>query len=124
MDFINIIKIDKNVKKIYTYVVELMTKKGLYDNSLDIQIFNVSTLIFQYNKLISAFVDEGAIVENDVRGGGYAKKKNPLLADLVNLSEALRKNLKELGLSLDSKVTAVQDNDPMSKLMTAISDIK
>ena len=124
MDFINIIKIDKNVKKIYTYVVELMTKKGLYDNSLDIQIFNVSTLIFQYNKLISAFVDEGAIVENDVRGGGYAKKKNPLLADLVNLSEALRKNLKELGLSLDSKVTAVQDNDPMAKLMNAIGDIK
>ncbi len=123
MEFINLIKLDKNVKKIYQYIVELMTTKGLYDSSLDIQIFNVATLIYQYNKLVNAFVEEGAIVSNDVRGGGQSKKKNPLLADMVAVSESLRKNLKELGLSLDAKVTAVQDTDPLNKLINEMNNI-
>ena len=116
MDFISL-------KKIYTYLVELMEIKGIYDSSLDIQIFNVSAQIYQYSKLVNSFVEEAAIVQQDVRGGGTSKKKNPLLADLVALSESLRKNLKELGLSLDSKVTAVQDNDPLSKMIDAMNKI-
>lgn len=123
MDFISLIKLDKNIKKIYTYLVELMEIKGIYDSSLDIQIFNVAAQIYQYSKLVNSFVEESAIIQQDVRGGGTSKKKNPLLADLVSLSESLRKNLKELGLSLDSKVTAVQDNDPLSKMIDAMNKI-
>lgn len=123
MDFISLIRLDKNIKRIYTYMVELMETKGIYDSSLDIQIFNVSAQIYQYSKLVNSFVEETAIVQQDVRGGGTSRKKNPLLADLVALSESLRKNLKELGLSLDSKVTAVQDNDPLSKMIDAMNNI-
>ena len=105
------------------YLTELLTEKGLYDSSLDIQIFNVACLLFQYNKLVNTFVTESTIVEQSVRGGGVSKKKNPILNELVNCSESLRKNLKELGLSLDAKVTAVADTDPLSNLISAMNNI-
>ena len=104
-------------------MTELLTEKGLYDSSLDIQIFNVACLLFQYNKLVNTFVTESTIVEQSVRGGGVSKKKNPILNELVNCSESLRKNLKELGLSLDAKVTAVADTDPLSNLINDMNNI-
>lgn len=123
MNLLNILKIDKNIRKLINYLTELLTEKGLYDSSLDIQIFNVACLLFQYNKLVNTFVTESTIVEQSVRGGGVSKKKNPILNELVNSSESLRKNLKELGLSLDAKVTAVADTDPLSNLISAMNNI-
>lgn len=123
MNLLNILKIDKNIKKLINYLTELLTEKGLYDSSLDIQIFNVACLLFQYNKLVNTFVTESTIVEQSVRGGGTSRKKNPILNELVNCSESLRKNLKELGLSLDAKVTAMQDNDPLSNLINDMNNI-
>jgi hypothetical protein len=123
MNLLNILKIDKNIRKLITYLTELLTEKGLYDSSLDIQIFNVACLLFQYNKLVNTFVTESTIIEQDVRGGGTSRKKNPILNELVNCSESLRKNLKELGLSLDAKVTAVADTDPLSNLISAMNNI-
>ena len=69
MNLLNILKIDKNIRKLITYLTELLTEKGLYDSSLDIQIFNVACLLFQYNKLVNTFVTESTIIEQDVRGG-------------------------------------------------------
>lgn len=123
MNLLNILKIDKNIRKLINYLTELLTEKGLYDSSLDIQIFNVACLLFQYNKLVNTFVTESTIIEQDVRGGGTSRKKNPILNELVNCSESLRKNLKELGLSLDAKVTAVADTDPLSNLISAMNNI-
>lgn len=124
MEFISLIKLDRNIKKIYVYLVDLLKEKGLYDTSLDIMIFNIAAQIYQYNKLLNSFVESDSIIANAVRGKeGHSYKKNPLLADLVNLSESLRKNLREIGLTLESKVTAVQDTDPLSNLISAMNNI-
>lgn len=124
MNLLNVLKIDKNIRKLITYLTELLTEKGLYDSSLDIQIFNVACLLFQYNKLVNTFVNSETIVANAVRGQQERSyKKNPILNELVNCSESLRKNLKELGLSLDAKVTAMQDTDPLSNLISAMNNI-
>lgn len=123
MNLVDIIKVDKRIKKMYQYLVDLMTEKGLYDNSLDFQILNTTGLIIQYEKLITALLSEDVFVINSVGGGGTAKKKNPILSDMVNCSESLRKNLKELGLSLDSKVSGISDNDPLSQLMNKMNNL-
>ena len=120
---ISILSVPKPIKKIVNYLTEILKEKQLYDTSLDVQIFNVSSQIYQYNKLMNSFVDEDAIIDNDVRGGGTSRKKNPLLQDLVSISESLRKNLKELGLSLDAKVSAAGDNNPLNNLIQKMNEI-
>lgn len=120
---ISILSVPKPIKKIVNYLTEILKEKQIYDTSLDVQIFNVSSQIYQYNKLMNSFVDEDAIIDNDVRGGGTSRKKNPLLQDLVSISESLRKNLKELGLSLDAKVSAAGDNNPLNNLIQKMNDI-
>ena len=38
MELIKLINLDKKIKKIYDYLVDILKQKGLYDNSLDVQI--------------------------------------------------------------------------------------
>ena len=94
MELIKLINLDKKIKKIYDYLVDILKQKGLYDNSLDVQILNVSSQIFQFQKLTNALVQMDITpvrTENS-----YKYQRNPITADLVNLSESLRKNLKEI----------------------------
>lgn len=123
MSLIDIIKVNKRVKLFYQYLVDLLTEKGLYDSSLDLQILNLAGQIIQYEKLINCLVNEGATIVNNGRDG-QVTKKNPILNDLNNTSDGLRKNLKELGLSLDSKIGAVGDNDPLSQLMNKMNNVE
>ena len=42
MELIKLINLDTKIKKIYNYLVELLKQKGLFDNSLEVQVLNVS----------------------------------------------------------------------------------
>ena len=124
MDLIKLINLDTKIKKIYNYLVELLKQKGLFDNSLEVQVLNVSCQIYQYQKLINAFVGTESVVEPTKTEKGYKYQRNPLTTDLINLSESLRKNLRELGLSLESKVTGVSNTDPLSNLINEMNNIE
>lgn len=124
MELIKVISLDGKIKKIYNYLVELMKDKGLFDNSLEIQIMNVSCQIFQLQKLINAFVHTDSTAEPLKTDKGYKYQRNPITSDIVNLSESLRKNLRELGLSLESKVGAVSNTDPLSNLIESMNNIE
>ncbi len=122
MELIKLINLDKKIKKIYDYLVEILKQKGLYDNSLDVQILNVSSQIFQFQKLTNALVQMDITpvrTENS-----YKYQRNPITADLVNLSESLRKNLKELGLSLNSEIKGMNTTDPLSNLINELQNIE
>ena len=54
----------------------------------------------------------------------YKYQRNPITADLVNLSESLRKNLKELGLSLNSEIKGMNTTDPLSNLINELQNIE
>jgi len=124
MDLIKLINLDTKIKKIYNYLVELLKQKGLFDNSLEVQVLNVSCQIYQYQKLINAFVGTESVVEPTKTEKGYKYQRNPLTTDLINLSESLRKNLRELGLSLESKVTGMSNTDPLSNLIESMNNIE
>lgn len=122
MELIKLINLDKKIKKIYEYLVEILRQKGLYDNSLDVQILNVSSQIFQFQKLTNALVQMDVTpvrTENS-----YKYQRNPITSDLVNLSESLRKNLKELGLSLNSDIKGMATNDPLANLINEMNNIE
>lgn len=119
----NVLKVNKDVKKISNYIVSILKEKGLYDDSLDIQIFSSACQVYQLNKLMNAYIESTAIIENSVRGGGSSYKKNPLINDLTNVSESLRKNLKALGITYDAKVMGVTDNDPLKNMIDNINSI-
>lgn len=122
MELIKLINLDKKIKKIYDYLVDILKQKGLYDNSLDVQILNVSSQIFQFQKLTNALVQMDITpvrTENS-----YKYQRNPITADLVNLSESLRKNLKELGLSLNSEIKGMNTTDPLSNLINELQNIE
>lgn len=123
MKFLNILKVNKEVKKIVDYVTKTLTDKGLYEEGLDIQIFSVACQIYQMNKLMDAYISSTAIIENDVRGGGTSYKKNPLINDLTNVSESLRKNLKALGLNFDATVKGVDEKNPLATMIDAMNAI-
>lgn len=124
MDLIKLINLDTKIKRIYNYLVELLKQKGLFDNSLEVQVLNVSCQIYQYQKLINAFVGTESVVEPTKTEKGYKYQRNPLTTDLINLSESLRKNLRELGLSLESKVTGMSNTDPLSNLIESMNNIE
>lgn len=124
MDLIKLINLDNKIKKIYNYLVDLLKQKGLFDNSLEVQILNVSCQIYQYQKLINAFVETNSVVDPVKTEKGYKYQRNPLTTDLINLSESLRKNLRELGLSLESKVTGVSNTDPLSNLINELQNVE
>lgn len=124
MDLIKLINLDTKIKKIYNYLVDLLKQKGLFDNSLEVQVLNVSCQIYQYQKLINAFVGTESVVEPTKTEKGYKYQRNPLTTDLINLSESLRKNLRELGLSLESKVTGMSNTDPLSNLIESMNNIE
>ena len=69
MDLIKLINLDTKIKKIYNYLVELLKQKGLFDNSLEVQVLNVSCQIYQYQKLINAFVNNFMIAANREKSG-------------------------------------------------------
>lgn len=122
MELIKLINLDKKIKKIYDYLVDILKQKGLYDNSLDVQILNVSSQIFQFQKLTNALV---LMDITPVRTeNSYKYQRNPITADLVNLSESLRKNLKELGLSLNSEIKGMNTTDPLSNLINELQNIE
>lgn len=124
MELIKLINLDSKIKKIYNYLVELLKSKGLFDNSLEVQVLNVSCQIFQYQKLINAFTQTDSVVDQVKTEKGYKYQRNPLTTDLINLSESLRKNLRELGLSLESKVTGMSSTDPLSNLIEEMNNIE
>jgi phage terminase small subunit len=124
MELIKLINLDTKIKKIYNYLVDLLKQKGLFDNSLEVQVLNVSCQIYQYQRLINAFVDTNSVVEPTKTEKGYKYQRNPITTDLINLSESLRKNLRELGLSLESKVTGVSNTDPLSNLINEMNNIE
>ena len=124
MDLIKLINLDNKIKKIYNYLVDLLKQKGVFDNSLEVQILNVSCQIYQYQKLINAFVGTDSVIEPTKTEKGYKYSRNPLTTDLINLSESLRKNLRELGLSLESKVTGMSNTDPLSNLINEMNNIE
>lgn len=124
MDLIKLINLDTKIKKIYNYLVDLLKQKGLFDNSLEVQVLNVSCQIYQYQKLINAFVGTESVVEPTKTEKGYKYQRNPLTTDLINLSESLRKNLRELGLSLESKVTGMSNTDPLSNLINELQQVE
>ena len=66
----------------------------------------------------------GEVVEPTKTEKGYKYQRNPLTTDLINLSESLRKNLRELGLSLESKVTGMSNTDPLSNLIESMNNIE
>ena len=124
MELIKLINLDTKIKKIYNYLVELLKQKGLFDNSLEVQVLNVSCQIYQYQRLINAFVGTDGVIEPTKTEKGYKYQRNPITTDLINLSESLRKNLRELGLSLESKVTGVSNTDPLSNLINEMNNIE
>lgn len=124
MELIKLINLDTKIKKIYNYLVELLKQKGLFDNSLEVQVLNVSCQIYQYQRLINAFVGTDSVIEPTKTEKGYKYQRNPITTDLINLSESLRKNLRELGLSLESKVTGVSNTDPLSNLINEMNNIE
>ena len=124
MELIKLINLDTKIKKIYNYLVDLLKQKGLFDNSLEVQVLNVSCQIYQYQRLINAFVDTNSVVEPTKTEKGYKYQRNPITTDLINLSESLRKNLRELGLSLESKVTGMSNNDPLSNLINELQSVE
>ncbi len=124
MELIKLINLDAKIKKIYNYLVELLKQKGLFDNSLEVQVLNVSCQIYQYQRLINAFVGTDSVIEPTKTEKGYKYQRNPITTDLINLSESLRKNLRELGLSLESKVTGVSNTDPLSNLINEMNNIE
>lgn len=124
MELIKLINLDTKIKKIYNYLVDLLKQKGLFDNSLEVQVLNVSCQIYQYQRLINAFVGTDSVIEPTKTEKGYKYQRNPITTDLINLSESLRKNLRELGLSLESKVTGVSNTDPLSNLINEMNNIE
>ena len=124
MELIKLINLDTKIKKIYNYLVELLKQKGLFDNSLEVQVLNVSCQIYQYQRLINAFVGTDSVIEPTKTEKGYKYQRNPITTDLINLSESLRKNLRDLGLSLESKVTGVGNTDPLSNLINEMNNIE
>lgn len=124
MELIKLINLDTKIKKIYNYLVDLLKQKGLFDNSLEVQVLNVSCQIYQYQRLINAFVETNAVVEPTKTDKGYKYTRNPITTDLINLSESLRKNLRELGLSLESKVTGMSNTDPLSNLINEMNNLE
>ena len=83
MELIKLINLDTKIKKIYNYLVDLLKQKGLFDNSLEVQILNVSCQIYQYQRLINAFVDTNSVVEPTKTEKGYKYQRNPITTDLI-----------------------------------------
>lgn len=124
MDFLSIIQLPENVKDTIKYLQELLDEKGLYDNSLDFQIMNVSIQIVQLNKIITEFLSSSAIMTNAVRGQQEPSfRKNPVLADSINLSNSIRQNLKALGLTLSEKANPMGKSNPLGNLINKLNDI-
>ena len=124
MDFLSIIQLPDPVKDTIKYLQELLDEKGLYDNSLDFQIMNVSIQIVQLNKIITEFLSSSAIMSNAVRGQQEPSfRKNPVLADSINLSNSIRQNLKALGLTLSDKASGMTKNNPLGSLINKLNDI-
>lgn len=124
MELIKLVNLDNKIKKIYNYLVDLLKQKGLFDNSLEVQVLNVSCQIYQYQKLINAFVQTDSVTEQIKTEKGYKYQRNPITTDLINLSESLRKNLRELGLSLESKVTGMSNTDPLTNLINELQNVE
>lgn len=125
MNFLSVINLPKEVKKVVKYLQELLEEKGLYDTSLDLQVMNVACQIVQYNKIITDFLGSTSIVMNPVTrtNGQEAAKKNPLLADSVNLSNSIRQNLKAIGLTLGDKASGMTKNNPLGSLINKLNEI-
>ena len=124
MELIKLVNLDNKIKKIYNYLVDLLKQKGLFDNSLEVQVLNVSCQIYQYQKLINAFVQTDSVTEQIKTEKGYKYQRNPITTDLINLSESLRKNLRVVGLSLESKVTGMSNTDPLTNLINELQNVE
>ena len=114
-NIITTLKVDKDIKKVYRYVKDLLDDKGLYDPSLDFSIFTVSGLIFQFTQLVNAMAR--ASRDEDKAG------RDVYNANFISLSSEIRKSLTALGLNVDSKVKGVNDKDPMSVLMDKMNAV-
>mgnify|MGYP003294496191 CR=1 FL=1 len=68
-------------------------------------------------------MEYGTVIPFD-KENSYKYQRNPITADLVNLSESLRKNLKELGLSLNSEIKGMNTTDPLSNLINELQNIE
>jgi hypothetical protein len=126
MNIFSIMQLPKEIENTINYLQQLLEEKGLYDSSLDFQIMNVASQIVQYNKIITDFLSSTSIVKNPVRGQvDLYQRKNPLLADSINLSNSIRQNLKALGLVLDEKANAnlVSKSNPLGNLINKLNDI-
>ena len=126
MDIFSIMQLPDEVKNTIKYLQTLLEEKGLYDSSLDFQLMNVGSQIVQYQKIITDFLNSTSIVKNPVRGQvDLYQRKNPLLADSINLSKSIRQNLKALGLVLDEKANAnlVSKSNPLGNLINKLNDI-
>jgi hypothetical protein len=126
MNIFSIMQLPKEIENTINYLQQLLEEKGLYDSSLDFQIMNVASQIVQYNKIITDFLASTSIVKNPVRGQvDLYQRKNPLLADSINLSNSIRQNLKALGLVLDEKANAnlVSKSNPLGNLINKLNDI-
>ena len=126
MDIFSIMQLPDEVKNTIKYLQTLLEEKGLYDSSLDFQLMNVGSQIVQYQKIITDFLNSTSIVKNPVRGQvDLYQRKNPLLADSINLSNSIRQNLKALGLVLDEKANAnlVSKSNPLGNLINKLNEI-
>ena len=126
MDIFSIMQLPDEVKNTIKYLQTLLEEKGLYDSSLDFQLMNIGSQIVQYQKIITDFLNSTSIVKNPVRGQvDLYQRKNPLLADSINLSNSIRQNLKALGLVLDEKANAnlVSKSNPLGNLINKLNEI-
>ena len=73
---------------------------------------------------MNAYIESDSIIANGVRGtDNLAYRKNPLLNDMTNVSESLRKNLKSLGLNFDATVKGVDDKNPLANMINEMNAI-
>lgn len=124
MNILSIMQLPKEIENTIQYLQKLLEEKGLYDSSLDFQIMNVASQIVQYNKIITDFLASTSIIQNPVRGQvDLYQRKNPLLADSINLSNSIRQNLKALGLTLGEKTSGVTKNNPLGNLINKLNSM-
>lgn len=112
-DFIDLMETNPQVRKVYLKLKSTLEEKEAYDQVLDIQLYNCSTQIVLYNKLV-----------NDIIMNGGESREQTVL---INLSNSLRNNLK--GIGLISEKTIVQKKEDVKEeeeqpLLTMLEEIK
>ncbi|WP_437131257.1 P27 family phage terminase small subunit [Peptostreptococcus russellii] len=117
----------KSIDYIKKDTVKKMKKLNLYNKSFDKIIDVYSNLIFQYDKTLNKFIEEGEkyVVEHTNKNGSTNLSKNPLYLILEKQRTDIITYSRELGLSpvgfnkLSDELLDVKK----SKLEKALSDL-